>query len=242
MKSNVNRPILVLAGGFGSRLRSMVSNVPKPLAPVCGKPFLFYLIENLISLGARDFVFLLHYEAGVISSRVSSFIDKLGMADINITYLVEDTPLGTGGSVLNAVNILNIKKSFMVVNADTWLEIGFEKLVLSCPNTIASIEVKDCTRYGSLIVEGEKITRFMEKKYSSGPGLINAGLYHLNPNIFEEAPKNTSFSLEGSIFPSIIKKDKLNAMQINTNFIDIGIPEDYLRFCRWIKSGKTYDL
>lgn len=242
MKSNVNRPILVLAGGFGSRLRSMVSDVPKPLAPVCGKPFLFYLIENLISLGARDFVFLLHYEAGVISSTVSSFIDKLGMADINITYLVEDTPLGTGGSVLNAVNTLNLKKSFMVVNADTWLEIGFEKLVLSCPNTIASIEVKDCTRYGSLIVEGEKITRFMEKKYSSGAGLINAGVYHLNPDIFEEAPKNRSFSLEGSIFPSIIKKGKLNAMQINTNFIDIGIPEDYLRFCRWIKSGKTYDL
>lgn len=236
------RPTLVLAGGFGSRLKSVVSDVPKPLAPVCGKPFLTYLLENLVLLGAREFIFLLHYEADAILSVISEFIDSIDKDDIKITSLVEERPLGTGGSIMNAVNVLNIKQSFMVVNADTWLGSGFERLSFSSPNTISAVEVEDCSRYGALDLANGKIKRFIEKKSSSGPGLINAGLYHLSPDIFQEFSASANFSLETDVFPSVLDRNELSAIQIEADFIDIGIPKDYLRFCKWIEADKSYEL
>jgi D-glycero-alpha-D-manno-heptose 1-phosphate guanylyltransferase len=236
------KPILVLAGGFGSRLKSLVSSVPKPLAPVCGKPFLIHLLENLYSLGAREFVFLLHYEADAIKETIAEVINSNDLDGVKIISLIEDIPLGTGGSIMNAVNVLNITESFMVINADTWLGSGFKQLSLSSPNSIGAVNVEDCSRYGALVVKEGKIEQFLEKKSSYGSGLINAGLYHLSPDIFNQVLDDTSFSLETDIFPSIVDKGMLSAIEINTDFIDIGVPEDYLRFCRWIESGKENEL
>ena len=236
------KPILVLAGGFGSRLKPLVSDVPKPLAPVCGKPFLIHLLENLYSLGAREFVFLLHYKADEIKETIAEVINRNDLDGIKIISLVEDIPLGTGGSIMNAVNILNITESFMVINADTWLGSGFKQLSLSSPNSIAAVNVKDCSRYGALVVINGKIEQFLEKKSSYCSGLINAGLYHLSPDIFNQVLEGTSFSLEADIFPSIVDRGMLSAIEINTDFIDIGVPDDYLRFCRWIESGKEIEL
>ena len=143
---------------------------------------------------------------------------------------------------MNAVDVLNVNESFMVINADTWLGSGFKQLSLSAPNTIAAVEMKDCSRYGSLVVNEEKVERFLEKEISYGSGLINAGLYHLSPGIFDEISKGTRFSLEADIFPALVDRDMLSAIEINTDFIDIGVPEDYLRFCRWIESGKEIEL
>ena len=236
------KPILVLAGGFGSRLKSLVSDVPKPLAPVCGKPFLIHLIENLYFLGAREFVFLLHYEADAIKEILVDVTNDNNLDGIKITSLVEDLPLGTGGSIMNAINVLNINESFMVINADTWLGSGFKELSMSSPNSLAAVSVEDCSRYGALDVIDGKIHQFLEKKSSYGFGLINAGLYHLRPDIFNEVLDDTSFSLEADIFPSVVNRGTLYAIEINTDFIDIGVPEDYLRFCRWIESGKEIEL
>ena len=143
---------------------------------------------------------------------------------------------------MNAVNVLNITEPFMVINADTWLGSGFEQLSLSSPNSIAAVSVKDCSRYGTLVVIDGKIERFLEKKPTYGHGLINAGLYHLSPDIFNQALDDTTFSLETDIFPSVVDRGMLSAIEINTDFIDIGVPEDYLRFCRWIESGKEIEL
>ena len=236
------KPIFVLAGGFGSRLKSIVSDVPKPLAPVCGKPFLFHLLENLYSQGAREFVFLLHYEAEAIKEIIVEEINNIDLDGVKITSLVEDIPLGTGGSIMNAVKVLNITDSFMVINADTWLGSGFKQLSLSSPNTIAAINVEDCSRYGALVVIDGKIKRFLEKKSSYCSGLINAGLYHLSPDIFNQVLDDPSFSLEADIFPSVVDRGMLSAIEINADFIDIGVPEDYLRFCRWIELGKENEL
>jgi D-glycero-alpha-D-manno-heptose 1-phosphate guanylyltransferase len=236
------KPILVLAGGFGSRLKSLVSDVPKPLAPVCGKPFLIYLLENLYSLGARDFVFLLHYEADAIKETIAEVITSSNLDGVKITSLVEDIPLGTGGSIMNAVKVLNITESFMVINADTWLGSGLKQLSLSSPNSIAAVNVEDCSRYGALVVIDGKIQRFLEKKSSCCSGLINAGLYHLSPDLFNQMLGDISFSLEADIFPSVVDRGMLSAIEINADFIDIGVPEDYLRFCRWIESGKENEL
>ena len=178
--------LFVLAGGFGSRLKSVVSDVPKPLAPVCNRPFLIYLIENLVSQGAKELVLLLHYEAGAIKEVIADAVKNNGLDDVKVTSLVEEMPLGTGGSIMNAVDVLNVNESFMVINADTWLGSGFKQISLSAPNTIAAVEMDDCSRYGSLVVNEEKVERFLEKEISYGSGLINAGLYHLSPGIFDE--------------------------------------------------------
>jgi len=236
------KPILVLAGGFGSRLKSLVSDVPKPLAPVCGKPFIIHLLENLYSLGAREFVFLLHYEADAIKEIITEVVNNKELDGIKITSLVEDIPLGTGGSIMNAVNVLNITESFLVINADTWLGSGFKQLSLCSPNSIAAVYVQDCSRYGALVVVDGKVERFLEKKSSCCSGLINAGLYHLSPDIFNQILDDTSFSLEADIFPLIVDRGMLSAIEINADFIDIGVPDDYLRFCTWVESGKENEL
>ena len=201
-----------------------------------------YLVENYMSQGAREFVFLLHYEAALIQSRITQMFDCNAFPNIKLTFIVEDEPLGTGGSIKNAINFLNIRESFLVVNADTWLGDGLRELNCSYPNTIAAVNVKDCSRYGALVVGDNKIIKFSEKDSFTRKGLINAGLYHLSPDIFVGSKKNRNFSLENEIFPSLVGKKRLNALQINSDFIDIGIPEDYFRFCEWIKMEKKNEL
>ena len=242
MKSLKIKPILVLAGGFGSRLKSVVSDVPKPLAPVCGRPFIIHLIENMIYQGAREMVILLHYRADLIQAVVSEYIRSVYKNSVKVTFVVEEIPLGTGGSISNAVGILDIKDSFLVINSDTWLGSGLKDINVSTPNSVAAIEVEDCSRYGSMILEGNKIKVFLEKKNIIGSGLINAGLYHLKIDLFSNFLGVSNFSLESDVFPLAVENGLLTATRINTDFIDIGIPEDYLRFCNWINTDKKNAL
>jgi D-glycero-alpha-D-manno-heptose 1-phosphate guanylyltransferase len=232
------KPILLLAGGFGSRLRSAVPDVPKPLAPVNGKPFLTHLIENLVTQGAKEFILLLHYRAKLIKSLITEIVKRNDMSEVKITCIVEDTPLGTGGSIMNAIDHLGITNSFIVINADTWLGDGLQKINLSSANTIAAVKVKDCSRYGALILKDAKIQKFVEKKACRGTGFINAGLYHLNPEVFKKFVKKNYISLENDVFPSLVDKDSLFAIEVQGDFIDIGIPQDYFKFCSWIETGK----
>jgi D-glycero-alpha-D-manno-heptose 1-phosphate guanylyltransferase len=238
MKQQPIKPILVLAGGFGSRLRSVVSDVPKPLAPVNGKPFLIRLIENLIYQGAQEFVLLLHYKAELIKDIIYEFIKKNNTLKVKINCIVEDIPLGTGGSIMNAITEMNITNSFLVINADTWLGDGLLQLSLSSANTIVVVKVKDCTRYGTLVLKGDKIKKFLEKNSCRGESLINAGLYHLNPAVFSKFVKNDYISLENDVFPSLVDKGLLFAIKVQADFIDIGVPQDYFKFCNWIEAGK----
>ena len=236
------KPILVLAGGFGSRLKSVVSDVPKPLAPVCGRPFIIHLLENMIHQCAREMVILLYYRADLIQAVLIEYIERVYKDSVKVTFVVEEVPLGTGGSIANAVHNLNINDSFLVINSDTWLGNGLKDLNDSIPNSVAAIEVADCSRYGSMILEGKKIKVFLEKGNISGGGLINAGLYHLNIDLFSNFLSMRNFSLESDVFPLAVENDILNATKINTDFIDIGIPEDYLRFCNWINTDKKNEL
>lgn len=242
MKPKKIKPILVLAGGFGSRLKSVVSDVPKPLAPVCGRPFIIHLIENMIYQGAREMVILLHYRADLIQDVVSEYIGRVYENSVKVTFVVEEMPLGTGGSIANAVKNLEINDSFLVINSDTWLGNGLKDINVSTPNSIAAIDFADCSRYGSMILEGNKIKVFLEKGNISGRGLINAGLYHLKADLFSNFLGVSNFSLESDVFPLAVENGTLQATKINTDFIDIGVPEDYFRFCAWISTDKKNEL
>ena len=234
--------MFVLAGGFGTRLRSVVSDVPKPLAPVSGKPFISYLIDHWIEQGINDFVFLLHYEAGQIKAVLESMSADPKYSDVNFRSIIEGVPLGTGGSLLHAIKKLGIKDSFLVANADTWLGSGIRILSESLPCSLAAVKVPNTQRYGSLSFKGAKISRFEEKSNSSGPGYVNSGLYHLLPEIFQGFKGGAKFSLEEDVFPELVSTRKLGFVKLGSSFIDIGIPEDYLKFCNWIKLGRSHEL
>ena len=234
--------LLVLAGGFGTRLRTVVSDVPKPLAPVLGVPFLQHLILSWKSQGIKEIILLLHYQAEMIKDLVKSMRFSGLIDDLEIEIVVEDEPLGTGGSVLNAVDSLNIQESFLVVNADTWLGSGLEEMMSAGPYSIGAVEVSDVGRYGELYILKGYVDEFREKSASDGTGWINAGIYHLCPEIFDNFRVGSSFSLEATVFPDFLEHSKLNAVKLDIDFIDIGIPEDYLRFCRWAKAGAIDEI
>ena len=199
-------------------------------------------IEHLVDQGAKELVLLLHYEANLIRSMIAEIVGRNNMNDVMITSIVEARPLGTGGSIMNAINTLKFNESFLVINADTWLGDGLNQLSLSTPNSIAAVEVKDCSRYGALALKDNKIERFLEKELSHKSGLINAGLYHLSPDIFTEFVEKSCFSIECDVFPAVADGGNLSAIPIDADFIDIGIPQDYFRFCRWMESGKEIEL
>ena len=104
------KPLIVLAGGFGKRLRTVVSNVPKPLAPVGGRPFINYLIDNWINQGVTDFIFLLHFEADKIIQQLNELSLQLPNSQVRFRFLVEEVPLGTGGAILNAIQYFDLKQ------------------------------------------------------------------------------------------------------------------------------------
>jgi D-glycero-alpha-D-manno-heptose 1-phosphate guanylyltransferase len=236
------KPLIVLAGGFGTRLQSVVSDVPKPLAPVKNRTFLEYLFYNWTKNGIKEIILLLHYKHEKIIEVLDRIKTESLFQEISISFLVEEEPLGTGGSILNAIQKLDIKKSFLVVNSDTWLANGVKEMIYSKPSSIGTVNVDKTDRYGALDVEEGLVTSFKEKSNESYLNLINAGIYHLKPKDFDIDICSKCFSLENVILPELVRKKELNACLIDGHFIDIGIPEDYYKFCEWVDQGEINDI
>jgi len=230
--------LLVLAGGFGTRLRPAVSDVPKPLAPVGGRPYLAYLIESWLDQGVSSMSFLLHHQAAMIEEFLYSLKQNGLMRNCTLQIVKEPKPLGTGGAIALAVAELGLSQSFLVANADTWLGTGIGEMASVDAPAMAVVPVENTARYGSVTINTDKIIAFEEKQHSKGPGRINAGLYHLHPASFA-GWDGQAFSMEQVLFPALVNVGTLNAVELKTDFVDIGIPSDYFRFCRWIDAGKT---
>ena len=229
--------MLVLAGGFGTRLRSVVSEVPKPLAPVVGQPYLHYLIENLVEQGVTSLTFLLHHQADLIEAFLESQKSKVQYSGCELNTLIEPQPLGTGGAVAYAIQQLRLAGAFLVTNADTWLGSGIKQVVEAEIPAMALVQVNNSERYGSVQFQHNRVIAFEEKQSRASPGWINAGLYHLHTDLFRDW-NGQPFSFERELFPKLVSNARLQAVPLETDFIDIGIPEDYFRFCRWIESDK----
>lgn len=235
-------PLLVLAGGFGTRLQSVIPGLPKPLAPVGGRPFLSLQIEQWISQGVRSFIFLLHHRADLIIEFIKNEQNDL-LRDCQVQYVVEPTPMGTGGAIAYALKKLGIKDDFLVTNADTWLEVGIKQMMEAYSPALLTVYTDDVGRFGEILFNNQmQILAFTEKKNEhANSGWINAGLYRMNVSIF--AGRNLKkFSLEEIVLPDLVKSNSLQAVPVSAKFIDIGIPEDYDQFCHWIDSGKLSGL
>jgi len=230
--------ILVLAGGFGTRLQSAIPGVPKPLAPVGVTPFLQLLVEKWAEQGAREFIFLLHYKADVIEAFLNSWWRTGKMRNCVFRTLTETQPLGTGGAVAFAVRHLHLSESFLIANSDTWLSYGVVEVSQTTSPAMAVVQVGNANRYGSIRIRQGMVLAFEEKKQTDGEQWINAGLYHLSPDLFQDWD-GTPFSLERDLFPRLAGAGRLRAVPLEADFIDIGIPDDYFRFCRWHESGRS---
>jgi NDP-sugar pyrophosphorylase family protein len=233
--------MLVLAGGFGTRLQSVVADAPKALAPVGSVPFLYIQMEHWIAQGLRSFVFLLHHQADLIIKFLE--IEKNGLLkDCKVQWLIEPTPMDTGGAVAYAVKQLNLSGDFLLTNADTWLGAGVQDISRSAAPSMAVLSLRDASRYGQVQFNDQfNVTVFSEKSSSQRPGWINAGLCHLNADLFKNWD-GQPFSLERISFPELAGRGALKAVPLQTDFIDIGIPDDYFCFCHWIAAGRKGKL
>ena len=226
MNGNVDEAI-VLAGGRGTRLQSVVRDVPKPLAPVAGRPFLGWLLDDLAGNGIGHVILATGHLSGQVEAYVGT--DWKGMA---ITYSVEAQTLGTGGAVAQAVWQLRGTATH-VINGDTYLRFVPAALQAAAqgtgsPMAVALAQVPDVSRYGSVLVSDGRIDRFVEKG-RGGTGLINAGCYFLGEGSLSRLPKQPVFSLEQDFIGPQVAAGNVAAFWDTEAFIDIGIPEDYAR-------------
>lgn len=233
--------LFVLAGGFGTRLKAALGDVPKALAPVADKPFLQLQIGLWVSQGIHNLTFLLHHQA----DQIIEFLEKQknqyrGCCEFD--WIIENKPLDTGGAVANAIKYLNYRGDFLVVNADTWLGGGVIEVSASEAPALAVVELENTERYGRVFFGSDSfITSFKEKSKGSGSGWINAGLCKLNSQYFEDW-NGAAFSMERDLYGPLSDEGSIAAVKLQCDFIDIGIPKDYLKFCQWIKEGKLEKL
>lgn len=220
------REAIVLAGGFGTRLREVVPDWPKPMAPIAGRPFLEILLGSLASKGFSRVVLSLGYMAEKISNHFGS-----RFAGMDLDYVVEDSPLGTGGAVRLAMTRCTRDHVF-VLNGDTFLDLeasAIDEFWLARRNPlIVARQVTDTARFGRLLVQDDLVRGFTEKGVS-GPGLINGGCYVFDRKQLDHFELNQPFSLEADFLAHAVQTMPVNVFVTGGHFIDIGVPEDYQR-------------
>lgn len=233
--------LLVLAGGFGTRLKTVIADVPKALAPIGNIPFLQLQLEHWREQGLREFTFLLHHQADQIIEFLQTQQGGL-LKNCQIDWLIEPVPMDTGGALAHAVKTLGLKDDFLMTNADTWLGGGIHEMMQSIAPAMAVVNLSDVSRYGQVHFDhAQRVTAFAEKNDQSATGWINAGLCHLNADLFKNW-NGRPFSLERELFATLVQNSRLTAAPLQTDFIDIGVPADYHRFCRWVATGRQKPL
>ena len=218
---------IVLAGGFGTRLRARVADLPKPMAPVAGRPFLEYLLDRLADAGCQRVVLA----TGHLSERIEAHFG-CRYRELDIAYSHEHTPLGTGGAIVQALHALPAEPT-LALNGDSWLQLNLADFTAWClkqPGSDAMVlrALPDVSRYGSVRLDGERVVAFGEKA-GSGPGLINAGIYRLRRSSFDGYGLPATFSIENDFFAPHAARLGLRGYVSHGHFIDIGLPEDYDR-------------
>ena len=217
---------VILSGGLGTRLRAVVSDLPKPMAPIKGKPFLEYLLLYLREAGLNEIILAVGY----MSHKIVDYFGDGAEWGVKISYSVEDSPLGTGGALKRGCGLVE-EWPILVLNGDSFAKVDINQMVRfhkgqHAVATIALTKVEDTGRYGRIEIDPEgRIIAFMEKN-EGREGLINAGVYVVEKAFIDRIPEGM-VSLERDVFPSLINKG-LYGFTSEGFFIDIGIPQDYL--------------
>lgn len=224
-KIEKNLEVIVLAGGFGTRLCGVVKDVPKVMADIDGKPFLRHLLGYAARFGTGRIILSVHHKRDIIMDYFgSSFLG------VPVVYSVEEEPLGTGGAIYRSLGFVEGENA-LVLNGDTFFGIDFRDF-MRCHEkgggdvTIALKLLKKCGRYGTVELSGPKIAGFGEKS-SSSPGYINAGVYGIRKDLVKKFPFEGNFSFERDLLSGKTGDVSLCPYVAEGYFIDIGVPEDY---------------
>lgn len=223
------REAVILAGGFGTRLRHVVSDVPKPMAPVCGRPFLSHLMDHLQTYGFDHIVL----STGYLHEKIEECYGGR-YRDMEISYARETSPLGTGGAIVNALRHCR-GDVVTVLNGDTLFRIDHDRLdrFFNQHNTRLAIvlrHVDDTSRYGAVRTDSTgRIVQFTEKSEAHGPGTINGGIYRLHRSLLEGFAWGEAFSFEKELMQVRYTQDEYYAYPADDYFIDIGVPDDYFK-------------
>ncbi len=226
--------VIILAGGLGTRLRSAIGNeIPKCMAPVGDKPFLWYLLKYLCRYDVTRVVF----SVGHLRDIIIDWLDQSSEAyPFGIDYYVETEPLGTGGGIKQALGKCN-EDNVVVLNGDTFFDVDLDIFFATHKLTPSSVSLalKPMTlfeRYGRVLIDtvSHEIKAFQEKQYCE-EGLINGGIYAINRNRVAWLEK-AKFSFETDVLEKTVDTGNIYGFDYNAYFIDIGIPEDYERACR----------
>ncbi|SDG39304.1 nucleotidyltransferase family protein [Roseospirillum parvum] len=220
------RQAVFLVGGKGSRLGDAVRDLPKPLLPVAGRPFLDHLLDRAVAAGCTDLLLL----TGQLGELVAERYDDRAWAGARVRCRQEATPLGTGGAVRAALDAL--EESFLLFNGDSLLTVDLARLAAALTETVemalAVVRVDDGGRYGTVQVDNGRAIRFAEKSADAGPGLINGGVYAVRRRAVARLPEGPS-SLEHDLLTPLAAAGRLAACPADGPFIDIGTPDDLAR-------------
>ena len=218
------REAVILAGGFGARLKSVLPDLPKAMAPVAGRPFLALILNNLSSQKFKRVIISVGFMADSIMSYFGDSYDGL-----ELVYVVEDKPLGTGGALRLAL-IECSQDHVFIFNGDTFLDFEVEDIednwMRNKASIIIGVDVEDTSRYGRLSFEHNRVQGFLEKGLS-GPGVINAGCYVFKRNQLDKFDVGKPFSLEADYLTGAVRDVDFELFITKGKFIDIGVPEDY---------------
>lgn len=213
---------LILCGGLGTRLRSVIGASQKAVADIDGRPFLALVIEQLAKAGIHDLVFCTHYQ----SEQVESVVENLPADPARQVAIVrEPSAMGTGGAILYALSQLRYEGPFIALNADTYLDAAaYRAAAEAVPPTIVVTPIDDCERYGAMQVDENRQVQGITEKGKTGPGLISAGVYGLHTRYVTDLPVAT-LSMEQDIIPTLISQKLLTAQVYKGPFLDIGTPD-----------------
>lgn len=221
---------IILAGGFGTRLQAVVNDLPKPMAPVNGEPFLNYQLRYLKHYGIKRVILSIGY----LGEKISSYYKK-NHEGLEIAYALETKALGTGGGIRLALSECRDEYA-LVLNGDSFFDLDLHNFLRLHINedsafSLALRKVKDSSRYGTIETDtNDRIISFKEKSLDqkAKEGLINAGVYILNKELYlRNTPAENNFSIEKDFFEKQIGALHIKGFEFDGYFIDIGIPEDY---------------
>jgi NDP-sugar pyrophosphorylase family protein len=215
---------VVLAGGRGTRIAGLYPDIPKPMVPVCGQPFLHWVTHWLVGQGVSDIV----YSVGYRAEQIAQWVDGArGHWKATLRCVTEAEPLGTGGGVIQCLELC--AGHVLVVNGDSLTPVALEPLIVRASESdgaLLGVKMDDAARYGTLTLDASgRLVRFAEKR--PGAGVINAGVYLLSRALLETFPTGRKLSMEEEIVPALIAQGANLMCEVaeNAPFLDIGTPE-----------------
>jgi D-glycero-alpha-D-manno-heptose 1-phosphate guanylyltransferase len=236
--------VVILAGGFGTRIKQQLPDLPKPLAPVAGRPFLDWQLRYLQQQGFRRSLL----STGYLAEKVAAYAQSADIADMAIACVAETEPLGTGGGFLNAVSNNSFDQptpAWLVLNGDSLIVTDYRVMLTELADekvdgVILGVKVPDASRFGSLKINSQgELLQFAEKQ--AGAGIINSGVYLLGDRLLAQFPAHRPLSFEYDVFSTLLAQGaKIKVHAVEAPFLDIGTPTTLAQAGEFIQSLEMF--